>query len=137
MAEQSRQIKEDNEAVEKTGRTQAHNRLRARTNKNSLGSEALPVRKNARLDTKIEELDNLASAIVSTTQDLKIYARTIESPSFEEPVDFYSTVRNFEILLIQRALRVTGGSQAKAARLLKMNATTLNTKIKGYEIQIT
>jgi DNA-binding NtrC family response regulator len=39
-------------------------------------------------------------------------------------------VRRFEIDLIRRALEQTGGHQSRAARLLGMNATTLNSKIK-------
>jgi len=49
-------------------------------------------------------------------------------------VDFYSEVRRFEIFLIRNALRHTRGSQVKAARLLKMNETTLNTKLKNLNI---
>jgi DNA-binding NtrC family response regulator len=49
-------------------------------------------------------------------------------------VNFYDEVRRFEIDLIRRALEQTGGHQSRAARLLGMNATTLNSKIKTYNI---
>jgi transcriptional regulator with GAF, ATPase, and Fis domain len=49
-------------------------------------------------------------------------------------VSFYEEVKNFEIDLIRRALEQTGGHQSRAARLLGLNATTLNSKIKGYNI---
>ena len=49
-------------------------------------------------------------------------------------VNFYEEVRRFEIDLIQRALDQTGGHQSRAARLLGLNATTLNSKIKTYNI---
>ena len=49
-------------------------------------------------------------------------------------VNFYDEVRRFEIDLIRRALDQTGGHQSRAARLLGMNATTLNSKIKTYNI---
>lgn len=49
-------------------------------------------------------------------------------------VNFYDAVKKFEIDLIQRALDQTGGHQSRAARLLGLNATTLNSKIKGYNI---
>jgi DNA-binding NtrC family response regulator len=49
-------------------------------------------------------------------------------------VNFYDEVRRFEIALIRRALEQTGGHQSRAARLLGMNATTLNSKIKTYNI---
>jgi DNA-binding NtrC family response regulator len=49
-------------------------------------------------------------------------------------VNFYDEVRRFEIDLIRRALEQTSGHQSRAARLLGMNATTLNSKIKTYNI---
>jgi len=49
-------------------------------------------------------------------------------------VNFYDKVRHFEIDLIRRALDQTGGHQSRAARLLGLNATTLNSKIKSYNI---
>jgi len=51
-------------------------------------------------------------------------------------INFYDEVRRFEIDLIRRALDQTGGHQSRAARLLGMNATTLNSKIKTYNIQL-
>src|SRR5947208_4839470 len=49
-------------------------------------------------------------------------------------INFYDEVRRFEIDLIRRALEQTGGHLSRAARLLGMNATTLNSKIKTYNI---
>ena len=51
-------------------------------------------------------------------------------------IDFYDEVRRFEVDLIRRALEQTSGHQSRAARLLGMNATTLNSKIKTYNIQL-
>ena len=50
-------------------------------------------------------------------------------------VNFYDEVRRFEIDLIRRALDQTGGHQSRAARLLGMNATTLN-QDQDYNIQL-
>lgn len=49
-------------------------------------------------------------------------------------ISFYDEVRRFEIDLIQKALKATSGSQKRAAQLLRLNTTTLNTKIKSYNI---
>lgn len=49
-------------------------------------------------------------------------------------VNFYDEVKKYEIDLIRRALNQTGGHQSRAARLLGLNATTLNSKIKNYNI---
>ena len=61
-----------------------------------------------------------------------------EVPALDPDVglNFYKEVRNFEIELIKRALIHTRGHQVKAARLLQMNSTTLNAKIKQYNIKL-
>lgn len=51
-------------------------------------------------------------------------------------VNFYDEVKKFEIDLIRRALEQTGGHQSRAARLLGLNATTLNSKIKTYNLDV-
>ena len=50
-------------------------------------------------------------------------------------LDFYNEVTRFEIDLISRALIMTGGHQARAAKLLNLKGTTLNSKIKSYNIK--
>ena len=50
-------------------------------------------------------------------------------------VDLFQEVKRFEINLIKLALDQTRGHQARAARLLKINPTTLNSKIKAYGIE--
>ncbi len=50
-------------------------------------------------------------------------------------ISFYDEVSRFEVELIRRALELTGGHQSKAAKLLGMNNTTLNSKIKVYNIK--
>jgi DNA-binding protein Fis len=50
-------------------------------------------------------------------------------------IDFYQEVQQFETHLIKMALDETSGNQAKAARLLGIKATTLNSKIKLFGIQ--
>jgi DNA-binding NtrC family response regulator len=49
-------------------------------------------------------------------------------------LDFYNEVTRFEIDLITRALVLTQGHQARAAKLLNLKGTTLNSKIKLYNI---
>jgi transcriptional regulator with GAF, ATPase, and Fis domain len=45
-------------------------------------------------------------------------------------------VHRFETELIRNALVSTGGRQRRAAKLLGMKVTTLNTKIRRYQIEI-
>ncbi len=49
-------------------------------------------------------------------------------------INFYDEVRRFEIDIIRQALAYTNNHQSRAARLIGMNATTLNSKIKSYNI---
>ena len=49
-------------------------------------------------------------------------------------LNFYDEVRRFEISLIEQALRQTAGSQIRAAALLGLKHTTLNSKIKSFSI---
>lgn len=51
-------------------------------------------------------------------------------------ISFYDEVSRFEIELIRRALEITNGHQSRAAKLLGMNNTTLNSKIKVYNIKL-
>lgn len=59
-----------------------------------------------------------------------------QAPDVEKGVDFYDEVSRFEIDLIKRALIQTGGHQRRAARLLNLKVTTLNSKIKHYHINL-
>jgi DNA-binding NtrC family response regulator len=50
-------------------------------------------------------------------------------------IDLFQEIKQFEINLIKLALDQTRGHQAQAARLLHINPTTLNSKIKMYGIE--
>jgi DNA-binding NtrC family response regulator len=50
-------------------------------------------------------------------------------------VSFYDEVNAFQKDLILRALEITSGHQSRAAKLLGMNTTTLNSKIKYFGIR--
>ncbi|MBA3569425.1 MAG: hypothetical protein H0W28_08770 [Pyrinomonadaceae bacterium] len=60
----------------------------------------------------------------------------VRTLSLENGVDFYSEVSRFEVDLIKRALLQTAGHQGRAARLLNLKVTTLNSKIKHYNIAL-
>ncbi len=61
---------------------------------------------------------------------------SVASLDIARGISFYDEVSRFEIELIRRALDLTGGHQSKAAKLLGMNNTTLNSKIKVYNIKL-
>jgi DNA-binding NtrC family response regulator len=60
----------------------------------------------------------------------------VHAPDIQSGIDFYEEVSRFEIDLIKRALVQTGGHQRRAARLLNLKVTTLNSKIKHYNINM-
>jgi DNA-binding NtrC family response regulator len=55
-------------------------------------------------------------------------------PEIDHGLSLRDEVRRFEIGLIRYALQRTGGHQARAAALLGMKATTLNSKVKLYRL---
>lgn len=60
----------------------------------------------------------------------------VRAPDIQSGIDFYEEVSRFEIDLIKRALVQTGGHQRRAARLLNLKVTTLNSKIKHYNLNM-
>ncbi|HWN08476.1 MAG TPA: helix-turn-helix domain-containing protein [Pyrinomonadaceae bacterium] len=60
----------------------------------------------------------------------------VHTVNLEGGLDFYSEVSRFEIDLIKRALLQTAGHQGRAAKLLNLKVTTLNSKIKHYNLSL-
>jgi DNA-binding NtrC family response regulator len=81
---------------------------------------------------KLELLREVALSLLDEIDTLK----NSRVPDVERGIDLFDEVERFETALIRRALRVTQGSQTRAARLLGINATTLNYKIKRYNISL-
>ena len=85
-----------------------------------------------RTGSNITTLKELTFRLLRELQSI----REVDSLSLENGLDFYDEVRRFEIDLIKRALLQTGGHQGRAARLLHLKITTLNSKIKHYQIRL-
>jgi transcriptional regulator with PAS, ATPase and Fis domain len=82
------------------------------------------------LNTKLANISSLVSSLNAAVEDLE----TLDLTRMDEQFDFYNEVERYEIKLIKSALRITGGSQIKAAKLLKLKTTTLNAKIKNFKL---
>lgn len=82
--------------------------------------------------SKTKQLKNLALSLLMEVQALS----EVPTLDIKNGIDFYQEVSRFEVDLIQRALAHTGGNQVRAARLLNMKVTTLNSKIKHYNISV-
>ncbi len=92
------------------------------------------------LTTRVQRLKNLAMILLKEAQALEGDALTSELTTpqevpridIENGIKLGDAVRQFESNIIQQALLITGGNQAKAARMLGIKANTLNYKIKLY-----
>ncbi len=132
-----------------------YNAENGRTITEQLSPEVLSLLENYYYPGNVRELENIIerAVVIATTDELTIEClrpevrdpdlafdmiKRTEGVSGEidiaRGVNFYDEVKRFEIDLIRRALDQTGGHQSRAARLLGLNATTLNSKIKSYNI---
>ena len=81
-------------------------------------------------------LKNVAQALISEgATQAREPASGAERPDAPAEMSFYEEVRRFEIGLITRALQRAHGKQKEAARLLGLKATTLNAKMKQYQMR--
>jgi DNA-binding protein Fis len=81
----------------------------------------------------LKDVSQTLSKALETIEDLKI-AGTVRLPNVAHGISFYDEVSRFEISLIQLALRHARGNQRNAASLLGLKTTTLNSKIKTYNL---
>jgi len=82
----------------------------------------------------VDDLRQRAEDVTCTLEGFGLVGLSTTLAAGVSELDFYSEVRRFEIFLIRNALRSARGSQVKAARLLKMHETTLNSKLKSFNI---
>lgn len=92
----------------------------------------MPSKRASAIDARIGSLRILAQSLMRQIEILE--ADAVSAPS--DDFDAQSEVRRFEAELIRSALIKTGGRQRRAARILGMKVTTLNTKIKRYRITL-
>lgn len=90
-----------------------------------------------RLGRLVDLTNVLLQEIETLAHDHAFTAETgrVQTLLLSEGIDLFQELKRFEINLIQLALKRTRGHQARAARLLNINPTTLNSKIKLYGIK--
>jgi DNA-binding protein Fis len=92
-------------------------------------------------ESRVKRLVDLASSVMREARILardKVFtdeSSKLNSLNVGAGVDFYAEVQRFETALIKRALAEAEGNQSRAAQLLGLRATTLNSKIKLYNIE--
>ena len=80
--------------------------------------------------TLLREIETLARDQAFTDE-----VGRLQTLILSDGIDLFQEVKRFEINLITLALKQTRGHQARAAKLLNLNPTTLNSKIKVYDIK--
>jgi len=134
-----------------------YNEENGRSISENLSPEVLALLENYQYPGNVRELENIIerAVVIATTDEItvdclrpevrdpELAAKMIQQTEgasgdidIARGVNFYEEVKRFEIDLICRALDQTGGHQSRAARLLGLNATTLNSKIKTYKIAV-
>jgi|SRR5215831_2584836 len=86
-----------------------------------------------RLWEVVETLKNCAAMLMQAIDACDRQERN----RIEDAGNFYALVDAFEAQLITDALRRTNGNQTRAAKLLGLKVTTLNTKIKQLRRSVT
>jgi transcriptional regulator with PAS, ATPase and Fis domain len=102
---------------------------------------AVPSRvRTSQTSQRLKKIREMASTLFEEAANLEHEGGLAEASAImktldkDGEIDFFEEVKRFEIRLIERALNLSGGNQAKAAKLLKLGTTTLNYKIKSYEM---
>lgn len=96
----------------------------------SRGTRALPRRREPKLHSRLDDLRAMVRSLLTELESLRL-------PVELEPegaLNLDDELKRYEIGLIRAALDKADGSQTRAARMLGVPVTTLNTKIKRYQI---
>ncbi len=102
--------------------------MRRGTRKKEVGDDAAD---SSDVETlKAEVLKSIARALDSKAEN----PTGVLDFDHKRGVSFYEEVTKFEIELIKQALICTNGNQRAAARLLGLKTTTLNSKVKTYNL---
>jgi DNA-binding NtrC family response regulator len=84
------------------------------------------------LGIKIAAVKDLAFELLTQLDGMK----QPPSMNLKDGINIRDELLRYEIELIRMALRVTSNHQRRAATILGVNATTLNSKIKRYNIKL-
>lgn len=89
-------------------------------------------------NSHLQSLESLCKLLVREVELLsKAKAAGEKTIEIKNEISLADEIKQFEINLIKSALFRSGGKQKRAARLLGLKLTTLNTKIKRHKISVT
>jgi transcriptional regulator with PAS, ATPase and Fis domain len=89
------------------------------------------IRSEVAMDNRLNTLREVALTLLREVESLRVS----QSDNGKRRVKLHDEVQRFEVDLIRSALGRTGGNQTRAAQLLGVKITTLNTKIKRFKIE--
>ena len=98
-----------------------------------MSGEIIPTPADLLLSTRVRALPRLRAMARSLLTELDSLGRP-DAPEPDGKLNLDDELKRYEIGLIRAALDKAGGSQTRAARMLGVKVTTLNTKIKRYQI---
>ena len=96
----------------------------------------------AQFVARVQSLKDMALTLLKEAQALEsdtlmselAMPHGIRQTDIEKGIKLDETVRQFESNIIRQALLITGGNQARAARMLGIKPNTLNYKVKLYSL---
>lgn len=96
----------------------------------SRGPQVSPQPRDIVLNSRLDALREVALSLLTELETLERAA-----PAANGRIRLDDEVKRFEIDLIRAALDKAHGNQSRASRMLGIKKTTLNAKIKRYQIQ--
>jgi DNA-binding NtrC family response regulator len=108
----------------------------------SVTPSAAVVSETPQFAARVQSLKELALTLLNEAQALESATlmselsmpQGIRQADIEKGIKLDDAVRRFESNIIRQALLITGGNQARAARLLGIKPNTLNYKVKIYNL---
>ncbi len=96
----------------------------------------------AQLTTRVQGLKDLVLTLLKEAQALEgdvlmselVLPQGVRRMDIESGIKLDDAVRQYESSIIRQALIITGGNQARAARMLGVKPNTLNYKVKLYNL---
>ena len=92
--------------------------------------------KTAAGNEQIESIKSITNLLLRKIEALEREAPEVAIDQFKKGSNLYEVITLYEKNLIRDALRATNWSQKRAAQILGVKPTTLNSKIKRYEINV-
>jgi DNA-binding NtrC family response regulator len=83
------------------------------------------------------EADGEGAASQTSPSSIPALARYINDLGLDQGINLMTEMRRFEREIIERALELTEGNQKHAAKLLGLQSSTLNAKVKKYGLKST